>query len=202
MTVSGFVQVSESGVGTSSAADDMASLWTAGSAVWSDATNEWSNGRNPGEWNIGIGDAITVIQAGAGGLTDNGLAISNSPDWSLSVTAGANGRVDVVRQNSATNFGPVKAILAGGGSSVSRTNDLNIQNAAGVGSHAAGLVISNGATLALGGASDVNMILGGTTAQGQVDQFGGAVVISSNLVFGQGAATLRAPTSSSGERWW
>lgn len=190
VTVSGFVQISESGVGTSSAADDMASLWTAGSAVWSDATNEWSNGRNPGEWNIGIGDAITVIQAGAGGLIDNGLAISNSPDWSLAVTAGANGRVDVVRQNSATNFGPVKAILAGGGASVSRTNDLNIQNAAGVGSHAAGLVISNGATLALGGASDVNMILGGTAAQGQVDHYGGTVVISSNLVFGQGAATL------------
>ena len=167
--------------------------WTAGNSQWDpDAAAKWDSGRPDGVAVIGIGDTIDVITT-ASGFADGDLPTLSGPDtnWTPSIVGN---NLIVTRNTQPLDLGPLHAVFAGVGETITRTTDLVIRESeASTGADAARLSIRDGTLDLTGGA---NLILGGTDG-GQAfvgsESFPGGVSpalnVSGDVIFGSGAGT-------------
>lgn len=170
------------------------SLVTAETAEWDGGGtgNDWTTAAN---WDPDVlpsqrggalfnGTTYTLLETGGAAITNqaNIQLDAGDTDWTLDLTDTS--KVQATRTGASVGFGPGIATISDAGDTVTRSADLKIQNAAGQGADAAQLDISDG-SLTLSGTS--SLILGGTAAQGKVNQSGGTVSIGGDLKFGAAA---------------
>jgi len=164
-------------------------------------TAEWDGGGTGNDWTTAAnwdpdilpsqrgaalinGTTYTLLETGGAAITNQANIQLDAGDtgWTLDLTDTS--KVQATRTGAGVGFGPAIATISDAGDTVTRSTDLSIQNAAGQSADAAQLDISDG-SLTLSGAS--NLILGGTAAQGNVNQSGGTVSIGGDLKFGAAA---------------
>lgn len=159
--------------GSSTAIADR-SAWTAGAGTWDATQTNWSNGL-PAGYTIVNGQAYTFLQAAT--LTNGGLALANSPDWSLNVDSTS---ATLTRTGGDLTTGPRRAVIDDPAADVTRADHLTVAEAAGA--DAAMLEVRSG-QLAIGAAGDPkNLTLGSGAAAGQLLQSGGTVTVYGNVV--------------------
>ena len=130
------------------------------------------------------GTTYTLLETGGAAITNQANIQLDAGDtgWTLDLTDTS--KVQATRTGASVGFGPAIATISDAGDTVTRSADLNIQNAAGQSADAAQLDISDG-SLTLSGTS--SLILGGTAAQGHVNQSGGTVSIGGDRKVGAAA---------------
>lgn len=162
-----------------------ATTWTNGSAVWS-AVNvgEWDAG-NPIQY-ITNGSAYTLVNTdGSATITNIENLTSAHPDFDLRFITNSGPNADEVQIVANTNVAttPIKAVIAAGGATVTRAQNLLIGEF--VGADAADLDVNAG-TLDLGG-NDIQV--GGNADTATLTLNGGAITNVNNVNFGSGAGT-------------
>lgn len=161
--------------GSSTAVPDQ-TRWTAGAAVWDATQTNWSHGL-PAGFTIGTGTAYDFLQAAS--LANGGLALVNSPGWTLSW---AGNKATVTRTGAALTTGPVRAVIDTAGAAVTRSDHLLVAETPGA--DAAMLDVQAG-SLTIGAAgAERNLTLGSGAAPGQLRQTGGTVNVFGNVLSG------------------
>ncbi|MDY0167310.1 MAG: hypothetical protein RBS80_12250, partial [Thermoguttaceae bacterium] len=161
--------------GVSTSAADQ-TRWIAGTGAWDATDSPWSEGL-PAGFTIANNTAYQFLQAGT--LTNNGLSLTNSPGWNLSVTPGANGTATVTRTGGDLTTGPRRAVIDDSAANVTRADHLTVAEAAGA--DAAMLEVKAG-QLTVGTAGDPkNLTLGSGAAPGQLLQSGGTLLVHGNV---------------------
>ncbi|MEM9480240.1 MAG: autotransporter-associated beta strand repeat-containing protein, partial [Verrucomicrobiota bacterium] len=120
----------------------------------------------------------TIVANGGGAVVGDEAAIGNSDGgWTLSQNAND---ISVTRTGGAYGAGPAKAVV-NTSVTVNRGTSLNIQNSGGEGADASALDLGNDAILNVTG----DLVLGGNSATGDVDQTGTSDLnVSGDLLFG------------------
>ncbi len=120
-----------------------ATVWVGGSNAWDDVTDaHWSSGVPAAHAIVVSNTAVTVVTAS--NLTDNGLTCV-STGWTVNVTPGANGTVDVVRVGGALDTGQRWARISSTNAFVTRDFGLLVGDTPGSGAGASGLLLEGGA---------------------------------------------------------
>jgi len=173
----------------SGSSDVIGATWVGTTGTWDATAANWDPAILPSDA-FGVtasGETIPILTS-TNAITNWGNAAldgaSAAGGWTLAQTAND---ISLYRSGAGFGLGPGAATIQTSDSIVSRTSDLSIQFKEGLSADATKLVISDG-ELNLTGAG-IDLILGGTGANGNVDQTGGTVDIDDGILqFGVGNA--------------